>query len=71
LKIGGRVLGGVGIYMTYREISAGQKNILGEGGLDLIMGGVAFIPGWGWAVSGIYFGGKFLLECTGNDFWNY
>ncbi len=33
------------------------------------MGGVAFIPGGGWVVSGAYFGGKALLEYSGNDFW--
>jgi len=36
----------------------------------LIMGGVAFIPGGRWVASGLYFGGKWLLEETGNDFWN-
>ena len=39
-------------------------------GLDLVMGSVGFIPGWGWATAGVYFGGKFVLEATGNDFWN-
>ncbi|UII27585.1 hypothetical protein LVD15_03930 [Fulvivirga maritima] len=70
LKVGGGVLGGVGFAMTGYEIYTGEKSLVGEGGLDLIMGGVAFIPGWGWVVSGAYFGGKALLEYTGNDFWN-
>ena len=38
--------------------------------IALIMGGVGFIPGWGWAISGAYFGGKYILQATGNDFWN-
>ncbi|MGN7787354.1 hypothetical protein ACTJIJ_22660 [Niabella sp. 22666] len=46
------------------------KKLMGEGGLDLIMEGVGFTPGAGWIVSGLYFGGKALLEYTGNDFWN-
>ncbi|GAA5030088.1 hypothetical protein GCM10011506_18930 [Marivirga lumbricoides] len=70
LRVGGAVLGGVGVVMTGAEIISGQKSLVGEGGLDLIMGGVAFIPGGGWIVSGAYFGGKALLEYTGNDFWN-
>ena len=70
LKVGGAVLGGVGFIMTGAEIYSGQKSLIGEGGLDLIMGGVAFIPGGGWIASGLYFGGKWALEATGNDFWN-
>lgn len=70
LKVGGVVTSGVGVVMTGVEIIAGKKRFLGEGGFDLIMGGVAFIPGGGWIVSGVYFGGKALLEYTGNDFWN-
>ena len=56
--------------MTAIEVGTGQKSLVGEGGLDLIMGGVAFIPYGGWVVSGVYFWGKVLLEYTGNDFWN-
>lgn len=67
LKVGGVVLG---VGMTTAEIITGQKSLVGEGGLDLIMGGVAFIPGGDWVASGAYFGGKYLLESTGNDFWN-
>jgi len=70
LKGTGVALGVAGIGMTAYEIGTGQKNLIGEGGLDLIMGGVGFIPGGGWIVSGAYFGGKALLESTGNDFWN-
>jgi RHS repeat-associated protein len=70
LKVGGAALGIVGLGMTGYEIYTGEKSLVGEGGLDLIMGGVAFIPGGGWIVSGAYFGGKFLLEQSGNDFWN-
>ena len=69
LKVGGATFGFVGLGMTGYEIYSGQKGLVGEGGLDLIMGGVAFIPGGGWVVSGAYFGGKALLEYTGNDFW--
>jgi len=70
LKGTGVALGVVGVGLTVYDISTGQKNLIGEGGLDLIMGGVGFIPGGGWIVSGAYFGGKALLETTGNDFWN-
>ena len=70
LKVGGAVVGGVGVVMTGVEIYNGNKNLIGEGGLDLIMGGVGFIPGGGWVASGLYFGGKYVLQETGNDFWN-
>ena len=69
LKGASWITGGIGMYMTYREIQAGQKNWIGEGGLDMFMGVVGFIPGWGWAVSGVYFGGKMILEATNNKFW--
>jgi len=70
LKVGGVVLGVIGMYGTYTEIRDGKKNLIGEGGLDLIMGGVGFIPGGGWIVSGAYFGGKAVLTWVGWDFWN-
>jgi len=70
LRVGGVATGLAGMGMTGYEIYTGQKEFIGEGGMDLIMGGVAFIPGGGWIISGVYFGGKLLLESTGNDFWN-
>ncbi|MBK7345352.1 MAG: hypothetical protein IPI98_00010 [Chitinophagaceae bacterium] len=70
LKWGGRALGVAGIVGTGIEIYNGEKSLIGEGGLDLIMGGVGFIPGGGWIVSGAYFGGKALLEWADWDFWN-
>ena len=48
----------------------GQKNIIGEGGLDLIMIGVGFIPTYGWAISSAYFLEKSALENNNLDFWN-
>ena len=68
-KFLGKATGYAGLAMTGYEIFRGQKSWLGEGGLDLVMGAVGFIPGWGWAVSGAYFGGKMILESTGNKFW--
>ncbi|NOT76439.1 MAG: hypothetical protein HOP08_16045 [Cyclobacteriaceae bacterium] len=70
LKVGGAVLGVIGVGMTGYEIYTGQKSLIGEGGLDLFMGGVAFYPVVGWGVSGAYFVGKWALEASGNDFWN-
>ncbi len=59
LKWGGGVLGGIGIGMSFYGLGEGiaQKDnakIL-EKSLDIIMGGVGFIPAWGWAASGTYF----------------
>jgi RHS repeat-associated protein len=65
----GKIVGGVGIGVTIWEINSGKKNLIGEGGLDLIMGGIG-LTGWGTPISLIYFGGKLILEESGNDFWN-
>lgn len=50
------------------RIYTGDKSLIGEGGLDLVMGGAPFIPGGGWIVAGPYFGGKLLLQETANNF---
>lgn len=63
---GGFVSGG----MITIEMIQGQKNIIGEGGLDLLMTGVGFVPGYGWAISSTYFIGKGVLEYYDLDFWN-
>ncbi|MCQ2208960.1 MAG: hypothetical protein MJZ34_01585 [Paludibacteraceae bacterium] len=65
----GTFTGLVGVGMTVRELINHEKDFLGEGGLDLTMGLIGFIPGWGWAVSGTYFIGKMALEYSGNKFW--
>lgn len=67
--VAGKVVGGLGIGVTIWEIGSGRKNLIGEGGLDLVMGGIGF-TGWGTPVSLIYFGGKWVLQEAGNDFWN-
>ena len=56
--------------MTAIEIWQDQKKIIGEGGLDLIMTSVGFIPPYGWAISSAYFLGKSALEYNDMDFWN-
>ena len=55
--------------MTGYEIKQGKKNIIGEGGLDLIMTGVGFYGPYGWLISGGYFIGKYVLEDNNLDFW--
>ncbi|MFN8262259.1 MAG: hypothetical protein U0T07_01940 [Chitinophagales bacterium] len=58
-KAGGIVLGGIGIGMSFyglgEGIIEGNNSKVIENSLDIIMGGVGFIPGWGWAASGAYF----------------
>ena len=66
----GKGLGWLSIGMCAAEIVHGDKKIIGEGGLDLAMSAIGFVPYGGWAISSVYFGGKLLLEMTGNDFWN-
>ena len=58
------------VFMTGYEIIEGKKNIIGEGGLDLIMTGAGYIPPYGWVVSGAYFLGKYGMEELNIDFWN-
>lgn len=34
-------------------------------GADLVFNAIAFVPGWGWVVSGVYFGGQAIMESEG------
>ena len=70
IKVLGYVSGFASGLMTGAEILQGQKKLIGEGGLDLIMTGVGFLPGYGWAFSSAYFLGKSILEYNNMDFWN-
>ena len=54
LKCAGVGLGAVGMVGTVVQYETGQISGA-EATLDLVMGGVGFIPGYGWAVSGAYF----------------
>ena len=62
--------GFISVGMTIYEIYEKKKNIIGEGGLDLIMTGAGYIPPYGWVVSGAYFLGKYGMEELNIDFWN-
>ena len=69
-KTVGRISGAVSVGMTIYEMIEKKKNIIGEGGLDLIMTGAGYIPPYGWVVSGAYFLGKYGMEELNIDFWN-
>ena len=69
-KIVGRISAALSVGMTIYEMIEKKKNIIGEGGLDLIMTGAGFIPPYGWVVSGAYFLGKYGMEELNIDFWN-
>jgi hypothetical protein len=68
-KVIGGVTGVFGMGMTVSETLTGQKNWIGEGGLDLIMGAAGFFWPYGTAASAAYFGGKYILEEAGYKFW--
>ena len=68
-KVIGGVTGVFGMGMTVSETLTGQKNWIGEGGLDLIMGAAGFFWPYGTAASAAYFGGKYILEEVGYKFW--
>ena len=53
IKNTGRALGWAGIGVSAIDIGVNGINV--SNSLDLIMGGVAFIPGVGWTISGAYF----------------
>jgi len=56
VKAGGVALNVVGLGFTGYDIY--QNGLNTSNGVDFVMGCVAFVPGWGWAVSGAYFLGK-------------
>ena len=45
---------------TGKEILYGEKDIIGEGGIDLIMTGVGFVGPYGWVFSSAYFLNKLI-----------
>jgi hypothetical protein len=55
-KNAGRGLGYTSVALSGVDMAVNGINV--SNSLDLIMGGVAFVPGFGWAVSGIYFVGN-------------
>ncbi len=56
IRTTGRVLGYAGVAISGVDMAVNGVNV--SNSLDLIMGGVAFVPGFGWALSGLYFVGN-------------
>lgn len=54
VRTGGVVLNAVGVIITMYTIR--EEGFTLKNSADLIFGAIGFIPGWGWAVSGVYFG---------------
>ncbi|TAM96462.1 MAG: hypothetical protein EPN39_13600 [Chitinophagaceae bacterium] len=52
----------VGLSMALTGIDMYKNGINWSNGTDLVMEGVAFIPGVGWAISGAYFLGDIIVE---------
>jgi RHS repeat-associated protein len=70
VKIGGIALTTVGLGFTVYDVRQNGLNL--SNGTDFVMGGVAYVPGWGWAVSGGYFIGKACYEVYPSipaDYW--
>jgi len=66
VKGAGNILGGVGIGITLYDMKV--NGVTTSNSIDLIMGGISFIPGWGWIAGGIYFIGNAALKAgTGKD----
>lgn len=62
----GKVLGGVGVIISGVDMAVNGVNA--SNFLDLAFGAVAFVPGFGWAVSGLYVVSNWGVEmATGKD----
>lgn len=48
----------------------GTASAWGKAGLDIVMTGVAFIPGPGWIIAGVYFIGDAVLSNAGINWWD-
>src|SRR5690606_27593273 len=70
IKAGGYLLGGLGIGLTLADMKV--NGVTTSNSIDLIMGGVSMVPGWGWVAGSIYFIGNAALKAgTGMDLGEY
>ncbi len=60
IRFAGKALGYAGMAISVYDIGMNGLNV--SNSLDLIMGGIAFVPGWGWVVSGTYFAANLMWE---------
>ncbi|MDD2563989.1 MAG: hypothetical protein PHU27_07235 [Salinivirgaceae bacterium] len=70
IKIGGIIFTTIGLGFTIYDINQNGLNL--SNGSDFAMGMVAYVPGWGWAVSGGYFIGKeayYVYPSIPNEYW--
>lgn len=58
---------GISVYDAYNK---GTASAWGKAGLDIVMTGVAFIPGPGWIIAGVYFIGDAVLSNAGINWWD-
>jgi hypothetical protein len=66
LKLAGNAMGGFGTALTVGDMMVNGVNT--SNSIDLAMGVIGFIPGWGWAVSGLYYiGNEATKAYTGKD----
>ena len=66
IKNAGRIIGVGSLLFTAGDMYF--NGVTTSNSIDLIMGGISFIPGGGWVIGGIYFlGNAILKETTGMD----
>lgn len=58
---------GISVIDAYHK---GTGSAWGKAGLDIVMTGVAFIPGPGWIIAGVYFIGDAILSNAGINWWD-
>ncbi|ANH79921.1 hypothetical protein A8C56_02065 [Niabella ginsenosidivorans] len=72
VKVAGHLTAAGGVVLSVAD--AANKGFTAEANgklaLDVIMTGVAFIPGPGWIISGLYFLTDGVLTLSGNDWWH-
>ncbi len=48
--------------MIYTLYDMSENGVNVSNSLDFIVGGMSFVPGWGWIVGGTYFIGNMAIE---------
>jgi hypothetical protein len=62
VKNAGNTLGVIGIGITLYDMKVNGVNT--SNSIDMVMGIISFVPGWGWIAGGIYFIGNAALKAT-------
>ncbi len=62
VEAGGKILTGAGVLIPIADMAFNPNADYWSDGTDAVMGAVAFIPGVGWIISGVYFIGNTAIQ---------